>query len=435
MKLRTLLGHCLNLKKLMAFDFCNNYLKSYLMLDRTRGCFHICSLPGSDLKKLFLIFKTVFTLCFLSVGVNATDVGFKMETPADYLVSLVRHGERSPRDLGDMAQYWPKGAGQLTTGGLEQAYLLGKKIRQHYFSETLPDYWSPKVSRHYAKGLDRTIQSASALLQGIYPGRSRHAGLPGGIQLPPVYASPLASDDLFSAQRLCPGYLHRVQALEKSADWLRKKEQYRDQLSSWFELGEGDGVGNLYSLMPLIDQIAIHRMHRRPMPKGITIQEAIELEELLNWMVSRIFSDYEIAQLISTPLAKVMISDFKRVQKCLKNEGGGQSCQRWTLYSASDSNLLSMMTMLGAPSDRIVDYATHFGVQLNWNEGRPEIALSLNHEPFSVPGCVGHCSLDQWLVLLEQSLPDDWDYLCARDRGGFAPYPEPYVPSGSVASR
>ncbi|KEI70209.1 histidine phosphatase family protein [Endozoicomonas elysicola] len=433
MKLQTLLGHCL--KKVMAFDYCNNSLKSYLMHGRTSGCFHICSLPESGFKKLFLIFHTVFAMCFLSVGVDATGIGFEMETPADYLISLVRHGDRSPRDLGDMAQYWPMGPGQLTAGGLEQEYLLGKKIRQHYFSESLPDSWSPKISQHYAKGLDRTIQSASALLQGVYPGQPRNTGLPGGIQVPPVYASPLASDDLFSAQRLCPGYLHRVQALEKSADWLRKKEQYRDQLSSWFELSEGSGAGDLYSLIPLIDQISIHRMHRRPMPKGITIQEAIELEELLNWVVSRIIANYEIAQLIGAPLAKAMIRDFKRVQQCLEDKGSCNSCQRWTLYSASDSNLLAIMTMLGAPSDRIVDYATHFGVQLNWNEGRPEIALSLNHEPFSVPGCVGHCSLDQWLVLLEQSLPDDWDYLCARDRGGFAPYPEPYVPSGSVASR
>ena len=431
MKLQTLLGH--SLKKVMVFDFCNNYLKSFLMLDRknTRLLNRVVIRPDS--KKIYLVSYAVFAMCFLPVSSDAADI--VVATPADYLISLVRHGDRSPRDLGGMARYWPMGAGQLTPGGLEQEYLLGKKIRSHYFSETLPDSWSPKISQHFAKGLDRTIQSATALLQGIYPRQTRNMGLPDGIQVPPVYASPLASDDLFSAQRLCPGYLHRVQALEKSADWLRKKEQYRGQLASWFELGEESGSEDLYSLIPLIDQIAIHRMHNLPMPKGISLQEAIELEELLNWVVSRIVANYEIAQLIGAPLAKAMIKDFKRVQQCLEEKGSCHACQRWTLYSASDSNLLAIMTMLGAPSDRIVDYATHFGVQLNWNDGRPEIALSLNHEPFSIPGCMGHCSLDQWLVLLEQSLPDDWDYLCARDRGGLTSYPEPYVPSGSVASR
>lgn len=425
----------LSLKKVMAICFVDSYLKSYLVLDRKYFYFHIDCQSCSIFKKSCLIIYAMFTMCFLSMDIHAANVEIEMTLPADYLVSLVRHGDRSPRDLGDMARYWPMGPGQLTAGGLKQEFLLGKKIRNHYFSETLPDLWSPKVSQHYAKGLDRTIQSASALLLGIYSRTPGDTGLPGGGQAPPVYASPLAGDDLFSAQRLCPGYRHRVQTLEKSAEWLKKKEQYRDQLSSWVKPSEGEKNGNLYSLMPLIDQIAIHRMHDLPIPKGISNQEAIQLEALLNWVTSKIFGNYEIAQLIGAPLAKAMIRDFRRVQQCLKEKGSGHSCQRWTLYSASDSNLLAIMTMLGAPSDKIVDYATHFGVQLHWNGGHPEIVLSLNHKPFAVPGCVGRCSLDQWLVLLEQSLPDDWDFLCARDRGRFTPHTERYVPSGSVASR
>ncbi len=429
MKFQTLLGRCL--KKVMAFDFFWKSLKLYLMCDRKSTWFHIN--PSLSFLKPYLIIQAVLGISMCCLSIDTYAVGIEIETPADYLISLVRHGDRSPRDLGGMAKYWPMGPGQLTSEGLEQEYLLGKTIRRRYFSETIPDFWSPKVSQHFAKGLDRTIQSASALLQGFYPEQSAETGLPGGIQVPPVYASPLAHDDLFSAQRLCPGYLHRVQALEKSADWLRKKEQYRDQLAFWLELSENEGNGDLYSFIPLIDQIAIHRIHHLPMPRGISNQEAVELEELLNWVVSRIVANYEIAQLIGAPLAKAMIRDFKRVQQCLEEKGSCQSCQRWTLYSASDSNLLAIMTMLGAPSDKIVDYATHFGVQLNWNGGRPEVTLSLNHKPFAVPGCVGRCSLDQWLVLLEQSLPDDWDYLCARERGGIKF--EPYIPKGSVASQ
>lgn len=436
MKLYTLssaygrLGYAL--KKVIPFDFCTGYPKSNPMPDLGKGRAYHPIPSANDVKKSSMILISV--LCFLSMGINASDPPCDMTTPADYLVSLVRHGVRSPRYLGDMARYWPMGAGQLTAEGLEQEYLLGQTIRSRYFSETLPDSWSPNISQHFAKGLDRTIQSASALLQGVYTGQAGHTGLPGGLQVPPVYASPLASDDLFSAQRLCPGYLHRVRALEKSADWLKKKEQYREQLTTRANPKVTGESGDLYPLLPLLDQIAIHRMHHLSMPGGITRQEAIELEELLNWMTCSIFGDYEIAQLIGTPLAKAIIRDFKRVQQCLKEKGNHQTCQRWTLYSASDSNLLAIMSMLGAPSDRIADYATHLGFQLNWNRGQPEVVLSLNHKPFSVPGCAGNCTLEQWLILLEQSLPDDWDYLCARDRAGLTQYPEPYVSPGSVAS-
>lgn len=377
---------------------------------------------------LFFYFSTTFW----SAPVAAVDAGKKAAT-ADYLVSLVRHGDRSPRDLGSMADYWPMGAGQLTVKGLEQEYLLGKKIRSHYFSGTLPTAWSPKVSLHIAKGLDRTIQSASAILQGVYPGQPGGTGLPGGIQVPPVYATPLASDDLFSAQRLCPGYLIRVRALEATADWRQKKEQYRTRLKGWLGTQWNTVIddGELHTLMPLIDLIAIHRTHRLPLPNGVSWQEAVELEDLLNWIVSRIFGNYEIAQLIGAPLAKAMIRDFKNVRQCLQQKRG--LCRRWTLYSGSDSNLLAMMTLLGAPSEKIVNYAAHLGVQLSWNWGQPKIMLSLNHEPFIVPGCAGQCSLEQWITLLEQSLPEDWDRLCGREQPAL--YPEPYVPEGSVANR
>ena len=381
-----------------------------------------------------LLFLLSSSIIFWPVQLVGAESAAKAPT-ADFLVSLVRHGDRSPRDLGDMAGYWPMGPGQLTVEGFEQEYLLGKKIRSHYFSETLPKAWSSRVSLHFAKGLDRTIQSASALLQGIYPGQPGRTGLPGGIQVPPVYATPLASDDLFSAQRLCPGYLSRVRVLETSVDWRQKKEQFHTQLEGWFGMWVDDDNKSsdreLHALLPLIDQIAIHRIHRLPMPKGISRREAIELEDLLNWVVSRIFGNYEIAQLIGAPLAKAMIRDFKNVQACLEQKEG--QCQRWILYSASDSNLLAIMTLLGAPSEKIVDYAAHLGVQLNWNRGQPRVVLSFNHEPFIVPGCAGQCSLEQWLALLEQSLPEDWDHLC--DRVKPLSYPEPYVPKGSVASR
>lgn len=427
MKLQALLGHCL--KKVMAVDI--GHQSPGRIRDRKGACF-LNRLSLSDVNR-YLPLQTGLVLTMFCLFTGTPVLGGEVEAPADYLISLVRHGDRSPRDLGGMAKYWPMGPGQLTAAGLEQEYLLGREIRRYYFSETIPDFWSPKISQHFAKGLDRTIQSASALLQGFYPVQVGNTGLPGGIQVPPVYASPLAHDDLFSAQRLCPGYFHRVQALEKSADWLRKKEQHRDQLAFWIELGESEGNGDLYSFLPLIDRIAIHRIHHLPMPEDISNQEAVGLEELLHWIVSRIVANYEIAQLIGAPLAKAMIKDFRRVQQCLEEQGSCHFCQRWTLYSASDSNLLAIMTMLGAPSEKMVDYATHFGVQLNWNGGRPEVALSLNHKPFSVPGCIGRCSLDQWLVLLERSLPDDWDYLCARESRGMNF--TPYVPTGSVASR
>ena len=349
--------------------------------------------------------------------------------PADYLISLIRHGDRSPRDVQGIHQYWPMGPGQLTREGWEQLYQLGQQIRRYYFQETLPTAWSPQLSEHVAKGVDRTIQSAYALLQGMY---SSPGGMP--VQIPPVFATPLTGNELFSALHLCPGFLDRSSRLEKSADFLQKKRQYSARLQKWFLLSGADNTGELRALIPLMDQVAIHRLHHLPMPKGIAEDEARELDELLNWIISRTMSDEEIAQLIGTPLMNAIINDLERARQCFANEQGQASCQRWRLYSGSDNNLLAIMAMLGAPSETIAEYGTHLGIQFNWNDGNPKITLTLNHQPWSIPGCPGHCSFEQLLALLKRSLPTEWERLCVppHKKTNFS---KPWVPAGSVASR
>ena len=369
--------------------------------------------------------KRVFIIAYLLLV-----TGFSHSSdarPADYLISLVRHGDRSPRDVEGIVQHWPIGAGQLTQKGWEQAFQLGKQIRKHYFQETLPAAWSPQLSEHVAKGVDRAIQSAYALLQGMYSNPDSFV-----VQVPPVIAAPLVDDELFSAQRLCPGFLDRLYRLEKSDGFQQKKRQYGPRLQQWFLQSGVDNTDELRTLIPLMDQVAIHRMHQLPIPKGIAEHEAQELEVLLHWVISRTMSDDQIAKLIGTPLMTSIIEDLERVRQCFADKKGPASCQRWRLYSGSDTNLLAIMAMLGAPSEKIVDYSAHLGIQLNWNQGDSEVLLSLNHQPWFIPGCPGRCSLDQLLALLKQSLPAEWELLCARSiKKNRAT--KPWVPAGSVA--
>ena len=88
---------------------------------------------------------------------------FAVAESADLLISLVRHGDRSPRvPLNE--KLWPMGRGELTPEGIQHSYQLGIKLRQAYFSSGFPETWRAGISRHVAKGMHRTIQSASAVL-------------------------------------------------------------------------------------------------------------------------------------------------------------------------------------------------------------------------------------------------------------------------------
>ncbi len=85
-----------------------------------------------------------------------------------------RHGERtpiqfSPNDpFSDLDKYWMGGNGELTPQGKYRMYQVGKFIGKEYASY-LGEKLSPKDIYVRSSSLNRTLESASALLAGLYP--------------------------------------------------------------------------------------------------------------------------------------------------------------------------------------------------------------------------------------------------------------------------
>lgn len=350
-------------------------------------------------------------LCLLPASGLALDIA-----PADYLVSIVRHGDRSPRGLGDQYHLWPAGSGQLTPLGMSQMVSLGQEIRQHYFGASISKVWTFNLSHHFAKGSSRTIQSASALLQGFYPAADTDTGLPGSIQLPPVFSSPVEKDWLFASQHNCPGYVHRIQALEQSPRWVAKKKEYGDRFEHWQRIA---GVeGGIYSLALLMDRVTIHTMHNLPLPSGISRDDARLLSELLDWLLLSIARERDLAQLVLAPLVTKILANFRQAAHCLSHpQGSTTPCTRWTLYLGSDINLNAMLSLLGVPQERNVRYGAHLEMKLNWDDASPRISIFFNHAPLEVPGCGTSCRLDTWLEILDNIQPACWEALCSLNSG------------------
>ena len=350
-------------------------------------------------------------MCLLPAPAKAAQAA-----PADYLISIVRHGDRSPRELGAQAYLWPVGAGQLTTLGMSQMVTLGQEIRQHYFGAKLPEVWFFNLSQHFAKGTYRTIQSASALLQGFFPVSANKTGLPENIQLPPVLSSPIEKDLLFSAQHICPGYVRLIQGLEKTPRWMEKRREYGDRFNYWQKLAGVDG--GIYSLAGFMDRVAIHAMHNLPMPDGITPQDTRALTELLDWLLASLAREHNLAQLVIAPLVTRMMDNFQQIALCLNSKESSKApCTKWVLYLGSDINLISFLSLLGLPRDKNVRYGAHLEMKLNWDATNPEVSLFFNHIPLDVPGCGTSCHLDIWLEILDNTQPASWESLCNINSG------------------
>lgn len=88
-----------------------------------------------------------------------------------WLLIMHRHGDRSPfkfapKDKYRDPSYWPEGYGHLNNQGRLRMYKLGQFIRRrydHFLSDSIREVYSR------SSDADRCIESASAVLAGMYP--------------------------------------------------------------------------------------------------------------------------------------------------------------------------------------------------------------------------------------------------------------------------
>lgn len=91
---------------------------------------------------------------------------------------MIRHGARAPKVVSNITdndffgQHWPNGDLELTEVGSRQNYLLGRRVRD-YLGDYLSTTYNYKEIHSVALTPNRRIQSASEVLQGIYPPGTR----------------------------------------------------------------------------------------------------------------------------------------------------------------------------------------------------------------------------------------------------------------------
>ena len=343
------------------------------------------------------------------------------ESP-DLVISLVRHGDRSPRVPLNEA-LWPMGNGELTVKGVQQCYELGKKLRQRYFSDDFPETWHSGYSRHIAKSLNRTIQSANAILQGFYPSGVAETGLPNQTQIPSLFAYPPESDFLFGAHHICPGFVKRMEALENSATWRQKKASYGARFSHWAKVA--NRPKQIFSLIPLIDAVFIRKLYNIPLPDDLTHADQEQLIGLLDWFFTELIKDKQMLQLLSANFIQELIDTLdgyqarSQARKPVRHQTcKGSHCERFVLYVASDLNLLTFLAIMGVPRTQNVGYGSHLDLIVSSSEARnPGVKWFLDDEPLVLTACQADCSLEQLISLLRKQLPENWQALCEFGSG------------------
>ncbi|KAF0992894.1 hypothetical protein HZS_1556, partial [Henneguya salminicola] len=126
---------------------------------------------------------------------------------------IIRHGNRTPKFIYPHSpcpgKYYPDGLGEITNDGLRLAYRFGEIIRQRYMvnekTKILSGNYYKEIYAH-SSGSDRCIQTAQAVLAGLYePSNSRYNWNEKLAWFPiPIKSTPPNKDEFLDSQSSNP---------------------------------------------------------------------------------------------------------------------------------------------------------------------------------------------------------------------------------------
>lgn len=303
-----------------------------------------------------------------------------------FTLDLIRHGDRTPIiDLPNSPYQWGYPPGALTGLGQEMIKKLGSDLRNHYVGELgllPPDYQEGTI---FVRSTDvpRTVKSAEALLQGLYP-----EGFRRGKSIP-IQVTKKSEDGLIVKHQL--SLMGRIRTYWNSkAIWKAYAEPYQGKINHWQRVS-GLKITNPEELFLFGDHIFIRNLHKVPQPAGLTEKDMLEL--------------FQIADQLKAELTKVepACEDTARVVSNLLNyylenvKSDPKSRLKYVLLSAHDNTLMCVLSQMGTPVEKNPPFGSRINYLFLQNGDHVSVKASYNEQPLTPRGCTDHnCPVEQF---------------------------------------
>lgn len=328
-------------------------------------------------------FKSVLSaLLFTLIGSSAAIA----EPQMVFAVDVIRHGDRAPIEAIPNAP-WTENLplGQLSPTGMQQEFHLGEQFRQRYVKENhlLPEHYSPETMYVRSSDIDRTLMSAECVLLGLYPAGTGpsvdgKSALPSSYQPIPIHTKPRNEDSLLVLDfnpKLAPTL---EQYVHNTPQWKEKVENLQPKFKHWNEL-TGGKIDTLRGVGGLGDALYIYELHHIPIPKGLTATDVKEIEDETEWVFSACFKPHEVGDLTSHELLKVIHDYFQTATE-------EKSKLKYVLFSAHDTTIAGLMSILRDPVDRRPPYSSDLNFALLKDGTEYKVRITFNGKPVTAPG-------------------------------------------------
>ncbi|KAM5237351.1 testicular acid phosphatase [Ctenodactylus gundi] len=356
-----------------------------------------------------------------------------------FVALVFRHGDRAPlasyptdphKDA--VSTLWPRGLGQLTEEGVRQQLELGRFLRRRYKTFLSSEYRREEVYIR-STDFDRTLESAQAILAGLFPEAS--PGSPEADWRPiPVHTVPVAEDKLLRFPlRSCPRYHELLRESTEAAEYQEALEGWADFLARLSNFTGLTLVGEpLRKAWKVLDTLICQRAHSLPLPAWASPDVLRTLGQISALDIRAHVGPpraAEKAQLSGGILLDAILSNFSRVQRL------GLPL-KMVMYSAHDSTLLALYGALGLYDGHTPPYAACLGFEFRSRPRDPEededegnITVSLFYRndttrpplALSLPGCSAPCPLERFHQLTAPARPPAHGASCPKSHRPAAP--------------
>ncbi|XP_077290361.1 prostatic acid phosphatase-like [Arctopsyche grandis] len=345
-----------------------------------------------------------FIIFFILIFGNGIVETVLVEQELVQVLIVTGNGQRTPagpfpKDPWTTLKTWPEGWKKLTANGSEQMKTLGEYLRNRY-TLLLPTQYKTKDGLIRSSDTSYTLDSASALMSGLYPN-----------QTVPVQVSPMDCDTIFYPNKNCPAFYHEMDIVSKLSETLLEEENYAP-LYAWLTLKLDKEIRSLSKIYELYTNLVLEEQRGLKHPEWAEAVYPEPARSLAGKYVSISAISKSSRRLSFGP----MLNDILKHS----SEAGTNTSRRLFIYSADDTTIAGLLKTLKCYDGFPPGFAAAllFEVYKDSFTQKMEIRLYYKNESRSdlqklyVPECGYSCTLTQLGHILTPYLPKNLQLEC-----------------------
>ncbi|KAH3759192.1 counting factor 60 [Pelomyxa schiedti] len=318
----------------------------------------------------------------------------------------------------------------LTDIGNTQCTQLGQAMRS-YFVDTikfLPDSLHDGDVFVRFDGDSRTKQSAMAFCDGLYPPSASGGDTTSVIDM---FTMDYEKDDMFPNSDLCSCVTKYGDAVKTTPEWINYDNTVVDPIEQQFIeiFGASADINGITFWYWFYLQSCKHycsdcghsmQCHDMPLPAGLTEELLIQVFDAVMWQTAATYS-YPDPQSYGRIAMGLLLGD---IMDQMLDAVDGAPQPKISLFSAHDSSVMVVLSMLGIWDELWPSYASYIMFELYTVQGKDFIRVVYNGKQLPIPGCLDvpewqSCSFESFYGLAKQLIPtvDQCSYDCPLPQG------------------